>query len=158
MKAEGPVKGAGTALGGLRGAGKMPARALPIRVGLVVVAVAAITWLALGLRASHFEARAVALATHHPTPPRVAASLKALIEARANNADTEPLLLQGELFLLAGQPERAIAPLRQIVSREPQNFDAWRVLEIAAHLSGNRALEARAQRQALALSPPVPAR
>ena len=127
-----------------------------VRAGLVVVAVAAVIWLGLGLRASRFEARAIALATHHPTPPRVAASLRELIDAEANNADTRPLVLQGELFLLSGQPKRAIVPLREVTRREPENFDAWRLLVNAADLSGNRALEALAQRHALALSPPVP--
>jgi len=127
-----------------------------VRAGLVVVAVAAVIWLGLGLRASRFEARAIALATHHPTPPRVAASLRELIDAEANNADTRPLVLQGELFLLSGQPKRAIVPLREVTRREPENFDAWRLLVAAADLSGNRALEATAQRHALALSPPVP--
>jgi predicted Zn-dependent protease len=126
------------------------------RAGLVVVAVAGVIWLGLGLRASRFEARAIALATHHPTPPRVAASLSELIDAEANNADTRPLVLQGELFLLSGQPKRAIVPLREVTRREPENFDAWRLLVNAADLSGNRGLEALAQRQALALSPPVP--
>jgi len=115
-------------------------------------------WLFLGWRASHFEARAIAVATHNPTPPRVAASLQELRDAEANNADTRPLLLQGELFLLAGQPKRAVAPLQEVVRREPENFDGWRLLASAADLSRNRSLQALAQRKALALSPPVPAK
>ena len=129
-----------------------------VRIGLVAVAVAAMIWLFLGWRASHFEARAIAVATHNPTPPRVAASLQQLRDAEANNADTRPLLLQGELFLLAGQPKRAVAPLQEVVRREPENFDGWRLLASAADLSGNRSLQALAQRKALALSPPVPAK
>jgi predicted Zn-dependent protease len=69
-----------------------------------------------------------------------------------------PLLLQGELFLLAGQPKRAVAPLQELVRHEPENFDGWRLLAIAADLSGNRSLQALAQRKALALNPPVPAK
>jgi Flp pilus assembly protein TadD len=128
-----------------------------VRVGLVVVAVAAVVWLALGLRASRLEARGIALAGLHPTPASIAASQRALIDAEANNADTRPLVLQGELFIFAGQPGRALPPLEEVVRREPQNFEAWRLLANAATAAGNRALAAHARGRALALSPPVPA-
>jgi Flp pilus assembly protein TadD len=128
-----------------------------VRAGLVVVAVAAIVWLGLGLRASRLEARGIALATANPSPATVAASQRALIDAEANNADTRPLVLQGELFIFAGQPRRAIPPLHEVVRREPENFEAWRLLANAATAAGNQALAAHARGRALALSPPVPA-
>jgi len=132
---------------------------LALRAGLVAVAVAAVVWLGLGLRASKLEARGIALATNNkPTPAIVAAARKDLIDAEANNADTRPLLLQGELFIFAGQPARAIAPLLQVVGREPENFEAWRLIANAAAASRHPALAARALRRALALSPPVPAK
>jgi predicted Zn-dependent protease len=127
-----------------------------VRAGLVAVAIAAVVWLGLGLRASRLEARGIALATATPNPSTVAASLKALKDAEANNADTQPLLLQGELFIFAGEAKRAIAPLSAVIRGEPQNFEAWRLLDQAAGASGNKALQARAQRQEQALSPPVP--
>jgi predicted Zn-dependent protease len=128
-----------------------------VRAGLVVVAVAANVWLGLGLRASRLEARGIALATANPSPATVAASQRALIDAEANNADTRPLVLQGELFIFAGQPRRAIPPLQEVVRREPENFEAWRLLANAATAVGNQALAAHARGRALALSPPVPA-
>jgi predicted Zn-dependent protease len=127
-----------------------------MRVGLVVVAAAAIVWLGLGLRASRLEARGIALATSNPSPAGVAAARKALIDAESNNADTRPLVLQGELFIFARQPRRAIGPLQEVVRREPANFDAWRLLANAATAAGDRALAARARARTLALSPPVP--
>jgi predicted Zn-dependent protease len=128
-----------------------------VRVGLVVVAVAAIVWLGLGLRASRLEAHGIALAGAHPTPASIASSQRALIDAEANSADTRPLLLQGELFIFAAQPRRAIPPLEEVVRREPENFEAWRLLANAATAAGDRALAAHARARALALSPPVPA-
>jgi predicted Zn-dependent protease len=127
---------------------------LAVRIGLVVVAVAAMVWLALGFRASRYEARGIDLATR--PKPLVAPSLRALIDAEANNADTRPVLLQGELFIFAGQPRRAIAPLEEVVRREPENFEGWRLLANAATASGDKGLAARAGARATALSPPVP--
>jgi Flp pilus assembly protein TadD len=124
-----------------------------VRVGLVIVAAAAIVWLALGFRASRLEARGIDLATR--PKPLVAPSLRALIDAEANNADSRPFLLQGELFIFAGQPRRAIAPLEEVVRREPQNFEGWRLLANAAASSGDKGLAARAAARATALSPPV---
>jgi predicted Zn-dependent protease len=131
--------------------------ALLVRAGLVVVAIAAVVWLGLGLRASRYEERGIALATNNkPTPAIVAEARRDLIDAEANNADSRPLLLQGELFIFAGQPARAIAPLLQVVGREPKNFEGWRLLTNAAAASHHAALAARANRQASILSPPVP--
>jgi predicted Zn-dependent protease len=132
-------------------------RALPVRIGLVVAAVAAVVWLGLGLRASRFEAQGIALATNHkPTPRIVAEARKDLLDAEANNADTRPFLLQGELFIFAGQPQRAIAPLLRVVGHEPKNFEGWRLLANAADAAHHPALAARANRQASILSPAVP--
>jgi Flp pilus assembly protein TadD len=129
-----------------------------VRVGLAVVGVAAVVWLALGLRASRLEARGIALATANPSPAVVPASLQALKDAEQNNADTQPLLLQGELFIFVGQDARAIPPLLAVVRREPENFEAWRLLSNAADAAHNPALAARAQHQTLVLSPPVPSK
>ena len=74
------------------------------RIGLVALSAAAVIWLGLGLRASRLEARGIALAK---TKPDVGASLITLKDAEANNADTQPVLLQGELLLFAGQAGRA---------------------------------------------------
>jgi predicted Zn-dependent protease len=128
---------------------------LAVRIGLVAVAAAAVAWLGLGLRASRLEARGIALAK---AKPDLSASLKTLKDAEANNADSQPVLLQGELLLFAGQPGRAITPLMEVVRREPDNFEAWRLLAQAAASTGNRVLQASAQRRAVALSPPVPRR
>jgi len=127
-----------------------------VRIGLAVVAAAAIVWLALGFRASRFEARGIDLATR--PKPLVAPSLRALIDAEANNADSRPILLKGELFIFAGQPRRAIAPLEEVVRREPENFEGWRLLANAAAASGDKGLAARAGAHATALSPPVSGR
>jgi predicted Zn-dependent protease len=127
-----------------------------LRIGLAVVAAAAIVWLALGFRASRLEARGIDLATR--PKPLVAPSLRALIDAEANNADSRPILLQGELFIFAGQPRRAIAPLEEVVRREPENFEGWRLLANAAAASGDKGLAARASARATALSPPVRSR
>jgi Tfp pilus assembly protein PilF len=129
-----------------------------VRVGLAVVAVAAVVYLGLGWRAAHDEARGIALVIPHPPPAVIAASVQALKDAERNNADTRPLLLQGELYIFARQPRRAIAPLQEVVRREPENFEAWRLLANAAAASHLTALARRAQAMTLKLSPPVPAK
>ena len=125
------------------------------RIGLVALSAAAVIWLGLGLRASRLEARGIALAK---TKPDIGASLITLKDAEANNADTQPVLLQGELLLFAGQAGRAITQLMEVVRREPENVEGWRLLAQAAASTGNRVLQAAAERRAVALSPPVPRR
>jgi predicted Zn-dependent protease len=129
---------------------------LAVRAALVAVAAAAIVWLALGLRASRLEARAVKLATGaKPTPALIATSRDLLRRARANNADTRPVLLEGELYIFAHRPRQALGPLLEVVRREPENFEAWRLLAGAARAAGARDLAARARARALVLSPPA---
>jgi hypothetical protein len=131
---------------------------IAIRAGLAIVAVAAVVYLALGYRAAHDEARGIALVIPHPPPAVIAASQQALKEAEQNNADTRPLMLQGELFIFARQPRRAIAPLLEVVRREPENFEGWRLLANAAASSHMPALARKAQAETLRLSPPVPSK
>jgi predicted Zn-dependent protease len=131
--------------------------AVAIRVGLVAVAVAAMVWLALGLRASRLEERGIALATSSRANPAVVAEARrALIDAQENNADTHPLFLLGQLYIFTRRPDLAIAPLEEVVRREPENHDAWAALTLAAEASGNRPLAQRARARTLALAPPVP--
>jgi predicted Zn-dependent protease len=132
------------------------AGAIVVRVGLVTVAAAAIFWLALGLRASHLEEKGIALATSGGGPATAAQARRALIDAQSNNADTRPLFLLGQLSIFTGRPDLAIAPLEEVVRREPENHDAWDVLAKAADVSGNKALATRARARATALAPPVP--
>jgi predicted Zn-dependent protease len=132
---------------------------LAVRVGLVVVGVAAIVYLGLGWRAASDETTGISYVLHHrATPAAVAASRRKLKDAERNNADTRPLLLQGELYIFARQPRRAIVPLREVVRREPENFEGWRLLANAAAAGHLPALARRAQAQTLRLSPPVPTR
>lgn len=134
----------------------MSAGTIALRVALVTVAAAAIIWLALGLRASHLEERGIALVTGHSDPASVAEARRSLIDAQANNADSRPLFLLGELYVFTHRPNLAIAPLEEVVRREPENHDAWSILANAAEASGNKPLAARARARTLALAPPVP--
>jgi hypothetical protein len=129
---------------------------IAVRVALVAVAAAAVVWLALGLRASRLEARAVKLATAAKPAPQLIARTRALLrQAQENNADTRPVLLEGELYIFASRPRQALGPLTEVVRREPENFEAWRLLAGAAQVARDPGLAARARARALALSPPV---
>jgi hypothetical protein len=125
------------------------------RAALGVLTVAVLAWLALGLRNARLEADAVrAIGTE---PAR--ASAAQLADARDDyrratklNADTGPDVRVAGLANLGGHPREALTRLRDVVRREPENFDAWFLMSsVAARI--DPALAARARARARELNP-----
>lgn len=124
---------------------------------LAVVAVAAGVWLAVGLHAARLESHAQQIATRPPATLSRADVTKAVSlfeRSRAHNPDTRPIVFEAGLLARKGRPHRAIALLRSVVSREPQNASAWTLLAIAAGTT-DPALASRAAARARKLNPPV---
>jgi cytochrome c-type biogenesis protein CcmH/NrfG len=124
------------------------------------VAVAALAWLALGLRSLGLteDAERVA-AIPAPAPAALDEAVSSLEDARFLNPDTRPRLLEGVLLVRAGgaRTRDGLALIEDVVEREPENLIAWGVLADATERSDpGRSRAARARMREL--SPPVPAR
>ena len=127
------------------------------RVALLLVSLAAAGWLASaypGTRAEE-QARAIRPAAGEAlTPQQVARSIELLEDARRARPDGDILPRLAGLELTAGRPERAVALVRPLVRREPENLPAWTILAFAlADSDPAGAREAQARRRELA--PPV---
>jgi hypothetical protein len=124
---------------------------------LVVVALLAIAWLALGLRASRLEAQGRDLVERaqgsKPSPAEVAEGLDVLRRARRFNADQEPRIAEVALLTEAGRNAEATALARRIIHDEPDNIDGWVVLYLGAVLAGDDARRDRALRALDDLNP-----
>ena len=125
------------------------------RLALGVVVVAVVVWLGLGLRAARLEAEGAELTGRSPatlSPARLAEARDAYRRAREFNADSGPELREAGLANFGGRPREALELLRDIVRREPENFDAWLVMASVAGDSDPE-LAARARGRARELNP-----
>jgi cytochrome c-type biogenesis protein CcmH/NrfG len=129
------------ATGPLRPGLRVPARAL-----LLVVAVGAIAWLAIGLHAARLQARAE---TFQPGDS-VSERTDMLERAARLTPSTEPEVREAQILLEARRPGEAARVLREVARREPENREAWAGL---VQILGARAEEAR--RRLAELVPPV---
>jgi tetratricopeptide (TPR) repeat protein len=124
-----------------------------IAVGVLVVAVLA--WLAIGLRNARLEADGASLIGSSPataSPERLAEARDAYRRAGERNPDTGPEIRAAGIANFTGQPEEAVELLRDVVRREPENFDAWLVLASAA-AEIDPPLAERARERARSLNP-----
>jgi hypothetical protein len=120
------------------------------RALLVVVAVIAGGWLAAGLYSSELQERA-----EHPDPgDSVADRLDMLDRAELLNPSVELDLRAGQILLVAGETERSVRTLRDVVRREPDNRFAWAGLVQALQESDPGAAR-RALSELRRLVPPV---
>lgn len=124
-------------------------------------AVAAAIWIGFGLNSVLLErsaARAGFTSSESLTPAKTAHVIDLLERARAHNPDSRPTVDEAALLARVGRKRTAVALLRDVVDKEPDNFTAWRSLaEVAAGV--DPALAARAGARARELNPPVaPAR
>ena len=91
------------------------------RVVLIVVAVLAAGWLAVGLHSSRLLARA-----EHPRPSDSLADRRdRLHRAEFLNPSTEFEVREAQVVLEAGDEQEAARLLRDVVRREPDNRQAW---------------------------------
>jgi predicted Zn-dependent protease len=129
--------------------------AIVVRVGLAVVAVAAVAWFALGVRQAHDTDRATAMVTASaPLSPRDARRAQSLLDAAAVlNPDLTIDILRGELAVDQHHDVQAERILESVTKREPLNLQAWAQLAFAAAEAGDRPTLVRAARHVSALHP-----
>jgi tetratricopeptide (TPR) repeat protein len=118
------------------------------RIGVVLVALPAIAWLALsysGTRVIH-DAQVVASAPH-PTPAQIDAAIAEVRGSRPlDPSRTEALSYAAVLEIRAGRLDKARALYEQIVRREPETAEAWLLLaQLSQKSDPARAAAARAQ-------------
>jgi hypothetical protein len=124
---------------------------------LAGVALLVLAWLALSLRAFHQEAEGREVLDHaqlgHIGDAEVSRGLDALRRARSFNADAEPLLAEVQLLVAAGRDREAAAVAKRLVAQEPDDLEGWIALSLAATVTHDRALRARALREVKRLNP-----
>jgi uncharacterized protein HemY len=127
------------------------------RVALVACALVACAWFALGIRQAHQIARATSIVSL-PRPPTAAQARGAdslLRSAATLNPDLEVDVLRGRLARARGDLPAARRILRSVVSREPDNVEAW--IWLARASNGSPATFRLAVRRVEQLIRPVPA-
>lgn len=124
-----------------------------IVVGFVVVAV--LGWLVVGLRGARLEAEGARLMGDSPgraSAGKLADARVAYLRAAELTPDTEPEYRAAAAANFSGHRREALRLLRDVVRREPENFDAWIVL-IGVAKGLDPALSARAVERVRALNP-----
>lgn len=128
------------------------------RVLVLVVAVAAAAWFALGIRQSTDTARATALITG-PAPLSAADARRAstlLSDAATLNPDQTVGILRGQLALDLRHNAAAVRILLGVTRREPDNLAAWIQLAYAAGRAGDRSILVLTGREISRLFPKLP--
>jgi len=108
--------------------------AMPLtRIVLVAVSLAAGAWFAVAIRQVHDQSRAASLVNSHAkfTAPRAARARQLLDAAGQLNPDAQPDILRAQVALRGGEKGAAERILERVVRREPENIDAWFLLQIA---------------------------
>jgi hypothetical protein len=126
-----------------------------IRSALVVLALLAGAWLALGVRAVGLEDNAEAVIRHAragPVPPgQVNTALDDLAKAGRLSPDQAPLIRQGELLVSAGRDDEARAVAKRATDAEPDNLQAWFLAWVVA--DPNSPAKEQAKQRVLELNP-----
>lgn len=129
-----------------------------LRALLVTLALAGCAFFALGVRSSHDADKVGALVGRATSisPGQARADDQTINDAEVLNPDQYLELLRAEVALHAGNRPAALAIVKRVVSREPQNPEDWLALEvISAHI--DPALNRLAQLRVTQLVPPVSA-
>jgi hypothetical protein len=123
------------------------------RAALALLVVAVLAWLVLGLRNARLEADGAALIGSTPakaSPADLAKARDAYRRATKLNAGSGPDVRLAGLANFTGHPREAVARLLDVVSREPENFDAWFLLSsVAPRVDPTLAARARARAREL---------
>ncbi|MGA2008914.1 MAG: hypothetical protein ABSH51_00055 [Solirubrobacteraceae bacterium] len=129
-----------------------------LRLAIVVWALLACAWFALGAVQTHDENAAIALIDQPGTPSATqTARILALLHGAARlNPDRNIALYRSQAQTRAGDSAAAVRTALSVTRAEPLNIDAWTVLAFAAQRT-DPAQSRRAQREQLTLAPPVPA-
>jgi predicted Zn-dependent protease len=113
------------------------------RGSLVVLALAACAWFALGIEQARDTDRATALlSSQTPLSPATASRVGSLLASAGTlNPDSTIDLLRSRLASLQHDPSRAIEILQEVTRREPLNISAWLALAQAALDHDKRAVD-----------------
>jgi predicted Zn-dependent protease len=123
-----------------------------VRIVLIVLALAAGSWLFLQERATRAQGQLTRIGFEGKGDPRRAPAL--LATARRLNPDRRPDLFEGVVLAREGKFPGAIAAIRRATAAEPENLEAWALLaSVAARTDPRTANAARARARALA--PPL---
>lgn len=95
------------------------------RASILLVAVVACAWFALGARQAHEVARATIIIVERPTAAQAQTATSLLESAGTLNPDLEVDVLRGRLALDRGELPTARRILEGVVRREPKNLEAW---------------------------------
>jgi hypothetical protein len=128
------------------------------RVALVVLALGASAWFALGFYQAREQTRASDLiqSPGTPSPATTAEILRLLDRAGTLNPDRAVAVLRSQAQLRAGDPAAARRTVEGVLRDEPKDIDAWVIFGFAAeHQDPAAAALARARERQL--DPLVPA-
>jgi cytochrome c-type biogenesis protein CcmH/NrfG len=127
------------------------------RFALVAIALVAVAWLGLSLRATRLEAEGrelVKAGQRQPlAPSEVSDGLNRLRRSRRFNEDNSPRLAEAALLAGAGRHEDAIAVAERVVDDEPDNLEGWVVLYLGGAVTKDKPLATRAMRAINRLNP-----
>jgi predicted Zn-dependent protease len=129
-----------------------------VRAAILLLAAAAIAWLAVAIAASRSqdELRDLVQATERPTAADVARADE-LRRAAERTPGSRPALMEATLRLKGGDTAGARRILEGVVRDEPDNGEAWLLLARATEESEPaRSAQARARVRELAPSVPPP--
>lgn len=116
-------------------------RDLIVRAALAVTAVVVVGWLGVMERNAKLQAQGERAITKKD----YALALDSLRKSQLLNLDTAPKLSRSLLLLSGPQRPAAVATIRDVVRREPDNIRAWRYLQLTVSarepVAKRRALE-----------------
>ena len=137
--------------------GALMGSAFAQRAVLLGVAGVVLLWLAWSLRGVELLQQGnevIELAqAEKATPSDIERGRDALRGAREFSPDLTPLVQEGFLVLLDRRAEAAVKLGRESADREPENFNAWYLLYLAAQAAGDAGSADDARRQIRALNP-----
>jgi hypothetical protein len=123
------------------------------RAALVAAALAVCVWLGAGWRSSHLVADAEQTSPGAQIDPADLDRRRDMLDdARALNPDPTPDIREAQLLVIADHDRQAVRVIRDVVEREPENYEAWLVLRQAA-FRVDPPLSRRATLEALRLNP-----
>ena len=128
------------------------------RAALVVVALAACLWLVAGLRSSRLLAEGerpfgnARIGQAEIDPAEIESRRDLLEDAQRFNPDPTPEIREAQLLVVADRDRAAVRVLEGVVSREPENYEAWLGLRQAA-FRVDPPRSRQATREALRLNP-----
>jgi predicted Zn-dependent protease len=103
---------------------------MALRAGLAVLAVLAIAWTGVLLRDTRLQERATELAGPPREAERLEQSARDFEAAGFLNPDTAPEMGRALALQRQRRADEAIAVVEDVVRREPENLNAWRLLSV----------------------------